>query len=172
MARRGGAPGGTRQRKHWHGTANTEAEFTGAATAILCQLDVTDPATILRTLGSVVAGPDEAGVVAGDGAIITVGLGVVSTDAATVGATAVPDPSNEPEFDWLFWYPMILQFPVGVNTAGNSFPLVSGMRLDVNSKAMRRVSHGESLLLIGQYENSSGNPPVDVFASLRILIGE
>ena len=167
MANRGGAPGGTRQRKHWHGTANASVAFTSASTAIIASLGITDPVTILRTLGSslVSIGP---ALVADDRAVVTLGLGLVSTDAFVVGASAMPDPANEPEFDWLWWYAAHVHLP-DVDQAGG---VASAMRIAVNSKAMRRASHQETLVLIGQYENILGTPTVHVNASLRILIGE
>ena len=170
MARggRSSAPGGVRQRKHWHGTSDNVLNLTAAGTAILASLTVTDPSTILRTLGSVMSIFD--GAVDGDSAAITYGLGIVSTDAFTVGATAMPDPASEPQFDWLYWYKSFLSFRTNGAISGRIDSYFE--RVNVSSKAMRRVSHSETLVLLVQYEDIVGTPPVDVLGSLRILIGE
>ncbi len=170
MARRGGAPGGTRQRKHWHGSTNNSLAITGASTVIASSLDITDPVTILRCLGEVLVGPGNSGIVANDGMRVTFGLGLVTTDAFTVGATAMPDPASEPEFDWLWWYPVALRFP----TADGSLVGIASesARIRLETKAMRRASHSETLVLLGQYEDITGTPPVRVDTSFRILIGE
>ena len=168
MARRGGAPGGTRQRKHWHGTINTTQKFVGASTGILANFPIDSPATILRTLGQVLLSASETDTVAGDQCAVTLGLCVVSTDAFTVGASAMPDPASEPEFDWLWWHSS--QFFIPATPLGRSLGEVD--RVTIASKAMRRVSHSEQLVLLGEYVNIAGSPPIDVSAGIRFLIGE
>ena len=64
---------------------------------------INDPVTILRTLGEVLVALAQTGVVAGDQVFVTIGLGLFSSDAVAVGPTAVPEPSDEAEFDWLWW---------------------------------------------------------------------
>ena len=85
----------------------------------------------------------------------------------------MPDPATEPEFDWLWWYPTILA-SFGAATAAIANPVPQGESFDrirVESKAMRKMKPGESLVLVAQYENIAGNPAVDVNGSLRFLFG-
>ena len=168
---RGGSPGGTRQRKHWAGSDTSQVQFTGAATGIVATLSLTDPLTILRTLGEVLIAPTGGGTFAtADIAHVTFGLGVVSTDALAVGASAMPDPFDEADFDWLWWYHATLAYPL----AGAFVGLASeSVRVELATKAMRKIKgHGEALVLLAQYISISGNPPVDVTGAFRMLLGE
>ena len=103
--------------------------------------------------------------------VVTFGLGIVSTDAATLGATALPEPNGDCEYPWLWWGEIFLQAPVA--NAG----LISGFgtyaqRLEVDSKAMRKVTNKETLLWVAETSGVVGAPAVDItFGSTRILIG-
>ena len=175
MAHTGGRPrGGARQRKHWHSTLiQTPAEFTSdAQTLILGSFTAAggEPFTILRMLGELLVTPDEAGVVAGDAASITVGIGLVSSDAFTAGAASMPDPGGDPDYDWLWWYVVNLMFAEGSTASSRS---ISGnARVRIDSKAMRKVSPKQTLVILGQYADFVGVPPVDVLANIRFLVGE
>ena len=158
-----------KQRKHWHQLASNQVdEFTGAATILIDFFEDSDrdPFTVIRMLGEVQVAPDEAGVVAGDACIVTFGIGVVSSDAAAVGSSAMPDPAAEADYPWLWWHSVLLQFP----TIGES--LAQGVRtVQVESKGMRKLGPGQALALIAQYADLGGFPPVDVLASVRFLVG-
>ncbi len=168
MAQRGGAPGGTRQRKHWHGTTNTPLIVAANSTNILSTLVCDASSTVLREIGSCLVAFDDTGVVAADAVVFTFGLGIFSSDAVAVGASAMPDPDSEPEFDWLWWYSVQMYAPQA-SASGNVAPQA---RIDIASKAMRRCSHSETIALIGQYVDIVGAPTLNVFSSLRILTGE
>ncbi len=166
MARHGGSARGMRQRKHWHGLGATSANFTANATAILGGFSFADPATILRTIGSVVVVPGAA-VVALDLAEVVFGLALVSTDAFTAGAGSMPDPFSEPEFDWLWWKTVYY-----ANGRGGDGAPDEARYVDVESKAMRKLKPGETLVMIGQYVDIVGTPALDVDVNVRFLVGE
>ncbi len=167
-----GAPGGTRQRKHWVGSDISTLSLTANATFIAAAVAITDPITILRTLGNILVVPTGGGTFAsGDSASITFGLGLVITDAFTVGASAVPDAADEADFDWLWWYASLVSFEASVDNPGQEIGLTERIRIE--SKAMRKVKgHGMSYVLLGQYTNLSGNPPMNVISQFRMLFGE
>ena len=105
----------------------------------------------------------------GDRIRLTFGLGIVSTDAATLGSTAVPDPGGEPDYPWLWWGTMDLlsYLAVGNESWGTSRQIV-----DVDTKAMRRFKPGQSLIWIVEAASVSGAPVTDViFHQTRVLIG-
>lgn len=158
-----------RQRKHWHQLQNTSIiELVGAGTTLVDFFEDSDrdPFTVIRMIGEVSVSPDEAGVVAGDSAIVTFGIGVVSSDAAAVGSTAMPDPGAEADYPWLWWHGVTLHFPA----VGEA--LQQGVRtIQVESKGMRKVGAGQALALVVQYVDVSGFPPVDVLAAVRFLVG-
>lgn len=164
---------GPRQRKHWHSLGtNILVEMTGNGTFLLGSFTAGggEPFTFLRGLGELVIGPDEAGIVIGDSARVTVGLGIVSADAVVVGASAVPDPADEPDYPWLWWYASHLLFISGSASNTSTVGLESS-RVEISTKAMRKVGPRESLVMVAQYEDLVGTPPLDVVASMRFLIG-
>ena len=101
-------------------------------------------------------------------AVITLGVGIVSSDALAVGATAMPDPAGEPDYPWLWWYPMLLCSGVASDTVG-LYP--RGWNINVESKAMRKVGPRQSVVLLAEYVGISGTPDYDVGGSIRFLVG-
>ena len=128
----------------------------------------TMPGTILRMLGEYVIFPTSAPA-AGDEATLTVGIGIVSTDAFNAGSGSVPEPRNDSFYPWLYWASHMLAFS-GTGTdpsqAGGSVRKV----FDIGS--MRKVKPGESLVLVGEYVNITGNPPLTLaVGDTRVLFG-
>lgn len=165
-----GRRGGARQMKHWHGSTDTGTGFTGTATAILSTFDIGDsPGTVLRTLGNVLVAPT-GGVTFGadDQAAITLGIGIVSSDALAVGATAMPDPGGEPEFDWLWWYKVL----VSIEDAALPGQEIGGAeRIHFDSRAMRKMKPRSALVLVAQYVDIFGTPAMNALSSFRVLFG-
>jgi len=157
-----------RQRKHWHQLlSNQTDELTANGTTLIDTFTDADrdPFTVMRLIGEVSVAPDEAGITAGDSALVVVGIGVVSTDAATAGAGSMPDPGGEADYPWLWWAPIFLQFPKSDNTN------VTIRKVAINSKAMRKVAPGQSVVAVAEYVDFVGAPPLDVLLSARMLIG-
>jgi len=163
--------GGTRQRKHWHSIGDTLQKFTAAGTAILGSFTAAgnEPYTVLRMVGELVVTPGITPVIAGDAAIMAVGVAVVTTDALTVGSSAMPDPAGEPDFDWLWRYQAHMVFPFA--TADLAGLASESARIPLESKAMRKVSPRQSLVMLAEYVDLQGTPPLDVLGSARFLIG-
>ena len=160
-------------RKHWVGAGGTAADFTGDSTVNLQQVGGTgglaDAFTVLRMLGGYTIFPTSAPV-AGDEVTVSYGIGVVSSDAATVGASALPDPGTEPEYPWLYWASHALGY------SNNSVQQITGagaVRVDFDIKSMRKIKPSESLVSVAQYNNvaTGGNPPLTiVVGGLRVLV--
>ena len=174
MAHRGGFARGQRQRKHWHSLGGAAVAFTGASTILIdsATFPAGDPYTLLRILGgSLLISFADQTLVANDAASMTVGIGYVSDDAAAVGSSAMPDPASEPDYDWVWWYTTVIR-NMGVTTesvipAGGGFD-----RVMIASKAMRKVTPKQTLVVVGQYADISGTPSVTVdFGGCRFLIG-
>jgi len=107
-----------------------------------------------------------------DGVRIGIGLGVVSTDSALAGET--PDPLGDPDWPWMWWKETFLVMAGGatnVTWVANTLGMAS-LRLEVDSKAQRKIKTDESLIWAIQYSDSSGTPPVGIdFGIARVLIG-
>ena len=160
-------PGKKIDYKQWSATPSIRLGVTTDTTVVGGSIGFTFPATILRARGSIVA-TLEAPIAAGDMAKFTFGLGIISTDSFTAG-TSVPDPAGEPDYPWLWWTEFALTTEVA--TINDSFGLHSH-RVEVDTKAMRRVKPGQSLAWILQRADIAGDPPATVhIAQTRVLIG-
>ena len=101
MARNFGS--GRRTDKAWLPLQGTSAALTSDSTAIVGgPLSFVGPGTILRCRTNFIVAFGAA-TVALDDVAVCLGLGIVSTDAAMLGATAMPDPHDEPDYPWLWW---------------------------------------------------------------------
>ena len=76
------------------------------------------------------------------------GIGIATSDAISVGATAVPTPITEQDWDgWLFWQSFGLFAPIGALTASTSLDGTQ-LRMDVDSKAMRKFDENMALYAV------------------------
>ena len=103
-------------------------------------LDTESRATLVRTRGTILLTLSTGGG-AGDGYIGSVGIGIVTLDAFTAGV--IPGPSQDPDWPgWLFHQEFaIVEGAAGISN-GSAF-----QRIDVDSKAMRKI--GENEILFG-----------------------
>jgi len=160
---------GPRQRKEWVGSGANQVNLTtGGQVTILATLPFVGAGTILRCLGQLTVGVTAAST-AGDQAVIFLGLGIISSDAAELGSTAVPDPGVEFEFPWLWWYSV----PIHTPTTSVGGYAGEGERVTFDSRSMRKFKPRESLVLIAQYVDLVGLPPLTVgIGGLRVLVGQ
>ncbi len=108
-----------RMEKEWSVMAAVTANLTATGvSAGSGGLGFTRSGTILRILAEYTIWPT-AVTVSQDAAFITVGIGIISTDAAAVGSTTFPDPFTELSFPWLYVKTHALGFPAATSgTAG------------------------------------------------------
>ncbi len=142
--------------KLWVGLGGGNASLTADATVLVGQHDFTSPQTILRCLFEYTLSPSSAPV-AGDIAEVAVALAKVSTDAAAAGAASMPDPVTEEGFPWLYWANHPLFF---ITTSANDLNEAASVRHVVDVRTQRKFQSNESLVLVVQYFNTTGNPPV------------
>ncbi len=158
--------GGSRRQKVWERIASAQLALTANGTFVGNRLTALGGRTILRMLGEVTVGPTSAPT-ALDSVLITVGIGVVSDDAFALGPTALPDPGEDPEYPWLFWW----QFPLffaGTSVDGGNAQISGRKGFDIRS--MRKMKNSESLGWVVQYEDVVGTPPIHLdIGTLRLL---
>ena len=161
---------GPRKAKVWSFMDGGLNGFTGNATSLLASVVSSgDAQTIMRMIGSYIIGPTSAPT-ALDRAFIGVGIGFVSTDAATLGLTAMPDPESEPDYPWLYWRSHALRF---AGTDPESGSAESTVRVDFDVKSMRKWPKRTSLVFVAEYVDSTGTPPLFIMAaSTRILLAQ
>ncbi len=158
---------GRRMAKEWINSLTAGNSFTADATAILGSVSFNVPGTVLRMIGEYIIAPTAAPV-AGDEAVISIGIGFVSGDAFTLGSTAMPDPGAEPQFPWLFWSSHVLRY---TTTALPADLGVGTLRRQFDIKSMRKFKPRETLVMVAEYADSAGAPPIRIScAPYRVLV--
>ncbi len=162
---------GPRMPKHWHfmngASLGLSADSTVLGSAGL--VGGGTPFTVIRMLGGYIIGPTSAPA-ALDDVTIGVGIGVVSADALAAGAGSVPDPIEEPDFPWLYWRSHDFFF---AGTDPESANVSASLRVDFDIKSMRKIKPREALIVVVQYANTVGNPPLHVgVQQTRVLVAE
>ncbi len=157
--------------KQWDGISGLQGQnVTASSTVLGARLSFTEASTILRMVGSWSVSPTAGGTFAADDeANITVGLGIVSSDAFEAGAASVPDPNAEPEYPWMYWE-QVNVYAFTAPVAGDDLGALQKYRT-FDIKSMRKVKPRESLIWVAQYGDISGSPPYTIFMNaVRVLI--
>ena len=150
----------------WAGTAEASVTWTVvgvSAKVILLSTTPTEPLTVIRNRALLGVKSDQ--FAASEVQMGAFGLAVVSTDALNAGAASVPGPMSDPSFGgWMLFEPFSQDLKVGSQVGIE--PKFGDMR-NADSKAMRKIDDGESLVLV--YESGQNSLGVSVFANLRTL---
>ena len=151
--------------KNWEDIPAIDLSSTAAETIIGPSLNFGIPATILRVRGNLVVFFDGAADTSQQN--VAMGLAVLSTDAVAAGAGSVPDPAAEAEFPWLWW----TSVPIAHHVVGAAvLQDLAFARVVVDSKAMRKVKPGESLVIVYQTTAAITTTRIDQ-SHIRVLIG-
>jgi len=95
----------------------------------------------------------------------SLGMAVVSEQAAAIGVTAVPTPETDRQSDlWFVYETGMGQFLFDDATGSQEFSLAK----DYDSKAMRKVEDGQDIVIV--VENSGLGTGVSIAVSGRMLI--
>ncbi len=170
MANRGG---GRRLSKSWGFLPAVSVAMTADGTFGTSGLSFLAPDTVLRMIGEYTIGLSGAGT-NGDGVFVVFAIGVISTDAFSLGATAMPDPGQEPDYPWLYWQSHGFRYPTATGTAigeGNDGPQAT-VRKSFDIRSMRKMKPRETLFGVLQYVDITGAPPMRAdIGHTRVLIG-
>ncbi len=160
----------TIDRKEWASIGGLVTSLSASiGTIIGSSLAFLAPFTILRCRGQFLVTFDETAV-ANDKAVFGMGLAVVSTDAATAGAGSLPEPISDPEYPWLYWTDFDLL--TLVSSASGSAWGTNNRLVQYDTKAMRKVKPGQSLVWIAESVNTVGDPVLEILAGrTRVLLG-
>jgi len=160
MARGRAGPRGT---KAWDGFTFNETAL--ALTQVVLGFTAAgEPVTFLRNRGNIlVKGTPDA---ATDDDIVGFGIITVSDNARAVGGSSVPGPIADPDAPWI-WHQYV---PLQAGSAGLlGDDIGSIVRVDIDSKAMRRMTPNENLILVGELSTGLFST-VTVNGGLRSLI--
>jgi len=122
--------------------------------------------TSLRWRGQVIMQLDTAGV--DERVLVACGIIIVGADAFTAGAASVPSPIQQASDDWI-WYGW-LSATSGAEAAVFTDGLVD--RLEIDSKAMRKVRIGETFAFVAEVADTADmGGTVDIMYGARELVG-
>ena len=161
-----------RRRRKWDAMSAIAATLTAAGTTGGAQIAFSAPKTVVRMLGSGILTFSEIGINAGDQMTLVTAIGVVSTDAATLGATALPDPAAELSYPWLYWESHTISANVATGAA-NDFGTAGTARYSFDIRSQRKISPNQSLVYFAEYVDVSGLPSVQwICGPTRVLLLE
>ena len=160
------ARSGPRRQVTWIGPALQN--YVAVANGVNLIVGSFDPAssalpkpTIVRTRGQISVAPDLS---SADVDIIgAFGMCVVSDQALAAGSASIPAPFSQADWDgWFVWrsFSMRYEFIDGTGT------LQMDQRFEIDSKAMRKVSDNESIVLMAQSQGGA----FDISAPIRMLL--
>ena len=123
--------------------------------------------TIVRTRGEILMWLSAVGT-AQDGISGALGLCIVSENAFAVGSTAVPHPITDIAWDgWYWWHAVNLFAPS--TTQATLDRVIASQRLEVDSKAMRKIKLSDTVALVWEGVTEVGVVTVNVRFALRQL---
>ncbi len=132
-------------------------------------LGFTTPETVVRMIGGWYASIIGT-LVDDDAAVVTLGIGVATTDAFAVGVGSLPDPQDEPAFPWLYWANMNLRQE---GTAVNQAWGVGSQYKSFDVSSQRILRPGQTLFSVIQVSDGAGAPSVVVeLEQTRVLLLE
>ena len=123
--------------------------------------------TVMRIRGSVMAFLTTA---AAANSIKAINCGVIigTEEQVATGAGAFPSPTSDLDAEWLWWGSLLLARMTTTET--ESAGLVS-QRIEIDSKAMRRVKQGQSINFLTKPVNLAGTESAGGAFNLRVLFG-
>ena len=163
----------TRMDKGWNGIARTSVALTSSGTSIGNGIGPAEAifgpqATLLRSLIEYTVAPTSAPT-ALDNVTIALGLGVFSSDAFTLGASALPDPGAEPQYPWVYWREHSLFF---ADTSADPSSQGASVRVTADVRSMRKIKQSQVLGWVFQYTDVVGAPPITIsLSTTRVLFG-
>ena len=123
-------------------------------------------ATIVRIRGEIAFMMLTGGV--GDGFSGAVGLGIVQADAFAAGATSCPGALIDSDWDGWMWHSFFHLYTPAANVGPAGGDQLAGLRLTIDSKAMRKIEDSE--VLLGSLEAvEEGTATAEMWADSRIL---
>ncbi len=161
---------GNRVRKQWGsvGTGITTQVSANITTIVAGFLSRTEAFTVMRLIGEYTIQPGAVNVI-NDQCVWTVGIGVVSNDAATAN-TSLPDPEDEPDYPWLYWASHNMSMQKAQQDSQGDPAMALRHTFDVHS--MRKIKPREVLAVIIQFRDINGAPTYDLtWSKTRVLIG-
>ena len=92
------------------------------------------------------------------------GIIIVSSDAATIGITAIPGPISDIENDWYVWEPLNLH---SRSTTESESSLTQSHRIKFDSRGMRKIKLGDTSVLVLEIRSATAGYIIQGSCSFR-----
>ena len=172
MAQRRTFPRAARRRTSWEGsniglslTTGVQAQQSLVAESVL---ETFPNPTVVRIRGELVIGVTAIGA-AGSNTDLTLGIKLTTASAFAAGGASVESPNTEIGSDWIWWYASPTRSGNAVSSESDSNV---GMlrRLVVDSKAMRKVSPNQVLILVAHNVVGGSTQTIAINGTIRVLL--
>ncbi len=149
--------GVARRETFWIGGSPGSNDINTSGTVLVTQLNAAGlallPFTIVRTRGVLFLTSDQ--FANSEDQEIGFGAAVVSEQAAAIGITAVPTPITDPGSDLFYVYEVMLMRMLVSSSIGIMTGLSVGLERIIDSKSMRKVVDGQTLITVAEATSSS-----------------
>ena len=171
MATRRFAPRRVRRPTFWEGgrfnLSIPTASAVGTTLVPESTLENVPEPTLVRIRGSILCTMLSAAAVPN---AVFLTLGIKLATATAVAASSFELPGTDIGSDWIWWQKVPLVLITGGSVASpNGDGLTSNVRVDVDSKAMRKVKQNEVLILVAENQVSESTGTVGVDGGVRVL---
>jgi len=161
--------GGSRRLTSWFDIAPTRSTLTAAGGSIQNSLTAAElalwPFTIIRTHLVVHIESDQAA--ASEFQIGAVGMAVVTEQAVAAGVGSVPTPVTDDDSDQFFVHQWLMNSFVLASAVG--FDDAAGKVYEIDSKAMRKVSDSDNVVVVAEVDPVTGGG-INISIAGRLLI--
>jgi len=162
---------GARLRKVWCAGTPFDRATMGVTQSVISSCAIAEAGalegTVLRTRGEVLVTGDPNATTDSD--LLALGICIVTDNALAVGGASVPGPLNDDGADYWLWHRYVPMDSAG-ETAVRADSISSIVRVEIDSKAMRRVGQDSAVVLIGELL-SGDYASIIVSGGIRFLLG-
>ena len=151
------------------GVADVDGSFSASGKAVWSfgATPTGNEETIVRTRG-LVAFYNESANAIGSGWFGAVGIGIVSDQAFAAGATSMPGPLADEDWDWI-WHSYFDVRAISATIADGVNAFSCAQRIVIDSKAMRKIGPNETLFGMTEVVES-GAGTLEIQAQTRTLV--
>ncbi len=100
---------------------------------------------------------------------VSAGIGIVTDDAFSIGATAMPSPITDPNWGGWFWYQQLGSFIGDSTTETFRFPM-QARKVEIDTKAMRKIQPNEVIFGAVAVSNEVGASTLTFHMDTRMLV--
>ena len=161
---------GKRRQTDWGFGPDMLQQSLGASAKLLgtTSLTVSEQQTIIRIRGILHISLLTSGT-AGDSMLGAAGIALVNSDAFAVGATAIPGPQSDANWDAWMWHSFWNIQSMTATIADGTSAVSGSHRLEIDSRAMRKWDPAETLVFMLEWTRS-GAPTARVNMDCRMLL--